>query len=175
MSAGDINNDGLIDLFFTGNMVQNKLYLNKGNLKFEDITETAAVSGDSRWYTGVTMADINADGLLDIYCSDGSKFGPKENQLFINKGNNGDGNLDIVVMANLYSSEVETPRNDASNGLLLKGNGARGFKATRALESGLYAPGDVKDMAKIIVNGKEHLLLSKNSDYLQLIKVNKSK
>ncbi len=86
VSAGDINNDGLIDLFFTGNQVQNKLYLNKGNLKFEDITEKAAISGDSRWYTGVTMADVNADGLLDIYCSVGGKFGPKENQLFINNG-----------------------------------------------------------------------------------------
>ena len=86
VSAGDINNDGLIDLFFTGNQVQNKLYLNKGNLKFEDITETAAISGDSRWYTGVTMADVNADGLLDIYCSVGGKFGPRENQLFINNG-----------------------------------------------------------------------------------------
>ncbi|MGB5499554.1 MAG: VCBS repeat-containing protein, partial [Maribacter sp.] len=86
VSAGDINNDGLIDLYFSGNMVQNKLYLNKGNLKFEDITETAAVSGDSRWYTGVTMADVNADGLLDIYCSVGGKFGLKENQLFINNG-----------------------------------------------------------------------------------------
>ena len=86
-----------------------------------------------------------------------------------------DSNLDVVVVGNLYSSEVETPRNDASNGLLLKGNGHGWFKASRALESGLYAPGDVKDMAKITVNGKEHLLLSKNSDYLQLIKVNKSK
>jgi len=86
VSAGDINNDGLIDLYFTGNMVPNKLYLNKGGLKFEDISEKAGVSGDSRWYTGVTMADVNNDGYLDIYCSVGGKFGPKENQLFINNG-----------------------------------------------------------------------------------------
>ncbi|WP_298506925.1 VCBS repeat-containing protein [uncultured Maribacter sp.] len=84
VSAGDINNDGLIDLFFTGNMVSNKLYLNKGNLQFQDITETANITGDSRWYTGVTMVDINQDGFLDIYCSVGGKFGPKENQLFVN-------------------------------------------------------------------------------------------
>ena len=88
VSVGDINNDGLIDLFFTGNMVPNRLYLNKGGLKFDDITETAAVSGDSRWYTGVTMADVNNDGFLDIYCSVGGKFGLKENQLYINNGNN---------------------------------------------------------------------------------------
>ena len=86
VSAGDINNDGLIDLFFTGNMVPNKLFLNKGNMKFEDISGKAGISGDDRWYTGTTMADVNHDGLLDIYCSVGGKFGPKENQLYINNG-----------------------------------------------------------------------------------------
>lgn len=84
VSTGDINNDGLLDLYFTGNQVPNKLYLNKGGLQFEDITEKAGVEGDNRWYTGVTMADINGDGFLDIYCSVGGKFGPKENQLYIN-------------------------------------------------------------------------------------------
>ncbi|SHG81684.1 FG-GAP-like repeat-containing protein [Flagellimonas flava] len=88
VSAGDINNDGLIDLFFTGNMVSNKLYLNKGNMQFEDITEQAGIAGDDRWYTGTTMADVNNDGYLDIYCSVGGKFKPKENQLFINNGDN---------------------------------------------------------------------------------------
>ncbi|WP_411032206.1 VCBS repeat-containing protein [Spongiimicrobium sp. 3-5] len=88
VSAGDINNDGLIDLFFTGNMVPNKLYLNLGNLKFQDISVDAGVAGDSRWYTGSTMIDINNDGLLDIYCSVGGKYKPKGNQLFLNNGNN---------------------------------------------------------------------------------------
>ncbi|NKI33310.1 VCBS repeat-containing protein [Croceivirga thetidis] len=88
VSAGDINNDGLIDLFFTGNMVSNKLYLNKGNLEFEDITNKAGVGGDNRWYTGTTMADVNNDGYLDIYCSVGGKYSPKENQLYINNGDN---------------------------------------------------------------------------------------
>ncbi len=86
ISAGDINNDGLTDLFFTGNMVANKLYLNKGNLKFEDITDSANISGDNRWYTGTTMADVNNDGFLDIYCLVGGQSQPKENQLFINNG-----------------------------------------------------------------------------------------
>ncbi|MEE9361095.1 MAG: VCBS repeat-containing protein [Cellulophaga sp.] len=86
VSAGDINNDGLIDLFFTGNMVSNRLFLNKGNLKFEDISEKANVLGDDRWFTGVTMADVNNDGLLDIYCSVSGKFTPKENLLYINNG-----------------------------------------------------------------------------------------
>lgn len=86
VAAGDFNNDGLTDLYFTGNMVSNKLYLNKGNLKFEDITKSAGVAGSDKWYTGVTIADVNADGYLDIYCSVGGKFGPRNNELYINNG-----------------------------------------------------------------------------------------
>ncbi len=86
VAAGDINNDGLVDLYFTGNRVPNKLFLNKGNLQFEDISDAAGVAGDKRWFTGVTMADVNGDGYLDIYCSVGGKFQPKENLLFINNG-----------------------------------------------------------------------------------------
>ncbi|RXP64588.1 hypothetical protein EC396_01040 [Lutibacter sp. HS1-25] len=87
VSTGDINNDGLVDIFFTGNQAQNKLYLNKGNLQFEDVTEKAGVGGDGRWYTGTTMADVNGDGFLDIYCAVSGMFQPTENQLFINNGN----------------------------------------------------------------------------------------
>jgi len=88
VSVGDINNDGLPDLYFTGNQVSNKLFLNKGNLKFEDITKKAGVSGSKYWQTGVTMADVNNDGFLDIYCSVSGKFGDKKNQLFINNKDN---------------------------------------------------------------------------------------
>lgn len=88
VSAGDINNDGLTDLFFSGNMVENKLFLNQGDLKFIDVTETANLKGDNRWYTGTTMADVNNDGFLDIYCLVGGQSTPKENQLFINNGDN---------------------------------------------------------------------------------------
>src|ERR1035437_5619721 len=89
VAAGDINNDGLVDLYFTSNQNSNKLYLNKGNFKFEDITETAGVAGTGDWKTGVTMADVNGDGLLDIYvCQVGNyKNFHGKNQLFINQGN----------------------------------------------------------------------------------------
>lgn len=88
VAAGDINNDGLIDLYFTSNQESNKLYLNKGNLKFEDITESAGVQGTGTWSTGVTMTDVNADGLLDIYvCQVGDyKEAKGRNELFINQG-----------------------------------------------------------------------------------------
>ena len=91
VSVGDINNDGLDDIYFAANSKgHNKLYLNKGNFQFEDITEKANVAGTADWCTGVTMADINSDGYLDIYVSTVSgKYGlTGHNELFINNKNN---------------------------------------------------------------------------------------
>ncbi len=91
VAIGDINNDGLDDIYFTGNMVKNKLYLNAGNLKFKDISEEANIGGDDRWVTGVTMADVNADGWLDIYVSVSGIWVTTKNLLYVNKGLNKDG------------------------------------------------------------------------------------
>ena len=87
----DVNNDGLQDVFFTGNMVSARLYLNKGNLKFEDITESSGIKTVG-WCYGPSVVDINQDGYLDIYvCKSGNKFTPpdqRKNLFFVNNGNN---------------------------------------------------------------------------------------
>jgi enediyne biosynthesis protein E4 len=89
VAVGDINNDGLIDLFFAGNLVDNKLYLNRGNWKFEDISQNAGVTCTNIWSSGVSMVDVNGDGLIDIYvCKSGPPGGKNRyNELFINNGN----------------------------------------------------------------------------------------
>ena len=89
VAVGDIDNDGLTDIYFVSNLKQNKLYKNKGNFQFKDITQSANVKGSFGWSTGVTMADVNADGWLDIYvCKSGKgKEKDRENELFVNNKN----------------------------------------------------------------------------------------
>jgi len=132
VALGDINNDGLIDLYLTSNLSANKLYLNKGDFEFEDVTDKSGVAGKSAWSTGVNMADVNGDGWIDIYvCNSGDiKGGNKKNELFINNGDltftekaevygvadagytthaaffdyDKDGDLDLYILNNSYQS-----------------------------------------------------------------------
>jgi len=100
VGIGDFNNDGLADIYFTGNMVPNKMYVNKGDFRFNDVTDQARVTGEGRWARGASVIDINNDGKLDIYVSASlSKDAKKrENILYVNVGNNADG---IPVFENL--------------------------------------------------------------------------
>ncbi len=104
VAAGDINNDGLVDLYFTANELSNKLYLNLGDFRFEDVTELAGVAGLPGWTTGVTMADVNGDGWLDIYVS---QLGEHEgvtgyNQLYINQADTSRGHPVFIEQAEVY-------------------------------------------------------------------------
>ena len=148
VAIGDIDNDGLPDIFLTGNMVSSRLYLNKGGMRFEDVTERAGVA-THRWATGATMVDINNDGYLDIYVSvsgpEWSKPADRANLLFINNGDgtfteaaarygiadtgftthavfldyNGDGYLDLFLLSN-------APKDFARGEIAVHPSGARG-------------------------------------------------
>lgn len=101
VAAGDVNQDGLTDLFFVSNQGKNKLYLNQGNFRFKDISAAAGVGGFSDWQTGVTMADVNGDGWLDIYvCAVGNFKGLEgANELYINQGAGPDGQVTFLEKA----------------------------------------------------------------------------
>ena len=107
VAVGDVNNDGLQDIFFTGNMKANKLYINLGDMKFKDITKDAGAGLEGRngaWKTGVTMADVNGDGFLDVYVCYSGKVPENErrNQLFINQGISSKGEVTFKEMAKEY-------------------------------------------------------------------------
>ncbi|HEU0063402.1 MAG TPA: VCBS repeat-containing protein, partial [Flavisolibacter sp.] len=104
VGIGDFNNDGLQDIYFTGNQVSNKLYLNKGNLKFQDVTSEAGVDGKGRWSRGVAVVDINNDGWMDIYVCATFLNDPEKrrNMLYINQGIDKNGIPHFKDMAKEY-------------------------------------------------------------------------
>ena len=110
VAVGDLNGDGLDDLYFSGNQVPNQLYVNQGNMKFADVTEQAGVAGrNTSWKTGVTMADVNGDGKLDIYvCYSGNLLSEKRrNALYINQGVDAQGVPTFTEEAELYGLASE--------------------------------------------------------------------
>lgn len=104
VAIGDFNNDGLNDIFFTGNMVPNKLYLNKGDLEFDDVSEAAGIGGYYKWKSGVALVDVNNDGWLDIYvCATISPDSVlRTNMLFVNQGVDEKGDIKFIDQAKDY-------------------------------------------------------------------------
>ncbi|MEX0274634.1 MAG: VCBS repeat-containing protein [Flavobacteriaceae bacterium] len=115
VAIGDFNNDSLPDIFFTGNQVSNALYLNKGALRFEDISAQAGIQAKGQWCTGISAVDINNDGWLDAYISvaDLEEEKEKKNLLFINQGINGDGIPTFIEQAGEYG--IDDPYNSMGN------------------------------------------------------------
>ena len=116
VAIGDFNNDGLQDLYLTGNMVSNRLYLNKGNMHFSDITSASKATGEGRWCSGVALVDINNDDLLDIYVCATFKNNPaaRANMLYVNQGMNKEGVPSFKEMAEDYGIADTTQTTNAA-------------------------------------------------------------
>jgi hypothetical protein len=152
--------------------------------KFKDYNSFASASLNQIYTSKLLDESLSYEitSFASIYLeNDGGKFSakslPQLAQLssinkFVVDDFNADGNLDVVLAGNLYNAEVETPRNDASFGLFLQGDGAGNFTAQTMMDSGLKIVGDVRDMELLTKNGKSYILIAKNSAQMQLVEVN---
>ena len=112
IAVSDFNKDGLVDLFFTGNMVSNELYLNLGDLKFKNVTKESKLSTNGFWSTGVAVIDINLDGWMDIYVAGAMHKENRNNKLYINQGLNKQGIPTFIENASEYG--IDDPSNSMS-------------------------------------------------------------
>lgn len=117
VAVGDLNQDGLDDIYFSANVGQNQLYLNEGNLKFKDITQASGATGrPGPWKTGVVLVDINGDGKLDIYLCHSGTLQPekRKNELFVNQGNDSNEIPQFKEMAEDYGIASEATSTSAA-------------------------------------------------------------
>ena len=149
VAIGDLNNDNLPDIYFISNIYSNKLFINNGDLTFKESTSISKVKGNGGFPTGVTMVDINADGLLDIYiCKSGDypDLDYRRNELYINKGNNAEGIPTFIEDASSYGLDLPN-------------------------KSGLFVKGDVKNA--VIVNtpskDRKRIIFGKNDGVVQFV------
>ena len=153
VGVGDIDNDGLPDVFFTGNMVSSRLYLNRGNMQFEDITQSAGVT-TSRWASGVSLVDINSDGYLDIYVSvSGPQWLKAENQAYLLFINNGDDTFTVDL---------------SGNNTRVVRNGVTTLYAMTAVKSVDVVAGGGNDKVTIALDGPVQAYLGAGADELAI-------
>jgi len=198
LAIGDVNNDGLSDIFFGANMSKSRLYLNKGNLKFEDITENCGINTLGKWVIGVSLVDINQDGWLDddrystqaeffdydrdgdndLYVVSGGSGLPPGNpfytdRLYINNGK-GEFVMDKNVLPDnrVCGSQVTAADFDKDGDIdYAAGNGKGRFSPVPGKESGFFADGDTKGMSELTMRDESSLILiARNSDRLKVIK-----
>ena len=149
-----------------------KDYKSFSNATFEDVYSKETLK-ESLHYQATSFESIyleNTSGSFKLHALPKLAQFSSINKILVEDFDK-DNHLDLIIAGNLHSSEVETPRNDAANGLFLKGNSTGNFTPIEGYKSGFYVPGDVKDLARITIGGESYILAAKNGDYVQFVKI----